>query len=328
MAAFMTPARGSRSPAPSKDAESLRIAVTGSHGLVGKALVPYLTGRGHQVVRMVRSASHSENEITWDPGRGKLDAEDLEGIDAVIHLAGEPISERWTSTNKQRIRESRVIGTKTLAEALASLTKKPRVFLSGSAIGIYGNRGNEWLDESSAVSNDDFLARVAQEWEAAAEPAARAGIRVVHPRLGIVLHPDGGALERLLSVFRLGAGGKIGSGDQWLSWVARTDAVSALHFLLRDDDFRGPVNVVAPNPETNAQFAKVLGHVISRPAVASVPAIAVRLMLGAEMANATVLSSQRVRPKALDEYGFRFQYPHLEGALRHELSASARGSAA
>ena len=323
MAAFMTSARGQR-PAPTRDTETLRIAVTGASGLVGRALVPHLAMRGHEVKRLVRTTPRGENEIAWDPARRILEPDDLEGIDAVIHLAGEPISERWTATNKARIRESRVVGTALLAEALASLTKKPRVFLSGSAIGIYGNRGDEWLDESSAVSDADYLSRVAQEWEAAAAPAARAGIRVVHPRLGVVLHPDGGALERLLSVFRLGAGGKIGSGDQWLSWIARTDVVAALHFLLRDDDLRGPVNVVAPNPETNASFSKILGHVIHRPALATVPAIAVRLMLGAEMANATVLSSQRVRPKALDEYGFRFQYPHLEGALRHEIADPAR----
>ena len=323
MAAFMTPARSQRS-APAKDPETLRIAISGASGLVGRALVPYLASRGHEVKRLVRSTPRSESEIGWDPARRQLEPDDLEGVDAVIHLAGEPIAERWTAANKVRIRDSRVVGTTLIAEAIASLTRKPRVFLSGSAIGIYGNRGGEWLDESSAVSNDDFLAKVAQEWEAAAAPAARAGVRVIHPRLGIVLHPDGGVLERLLGVFRLGAGGKIGNGEQWLSWIARTDAVAALHFLLRDDDLRGPVNVVAPNPETNAQFSKILGHVISRPAIASVPAMAVRLMLGAEMANVTVLSSQRVRPKALDEYGFRFQFPHLEAALRHELSEVAR----
>lgn len=315
----MTPPRGQRS-VPSTDTETLTIAVTGASGLVGRALVPFLAGRGHDVKRLVRTTPKSASEIAWDPARRLLEPDDLEGVDAVIHLAGEPISERWTTAAKARIRESRVVGTSLLAEALASLTKKPRVFLSGSAIGIYGNRGDEWLDESSSVGGDDFLARVAQEWEAAAAPAARAGIRVVHPRLGVVLHPDGGALERLLGVFRLGAGGKIGNGEQWLSWIARTDVISALHFLLRDEDFRGPVNVVAPNPETNASFSKILGHVIHRPALATVPAMAVRLMLGSEMANATVLASQRVRPKALDEYGFRFQFPHLEGALRHELA--------
>ncbi len=307
-----------------KDAQPLRIAITGASGLVGSALVPFLIGRGHDVHRLVRSAPGREKEIAWDPASGKLDADDLEGFDGIIHLAGEPIAERWTAARKARIRDSRIGGTRLLAETIATLQRKPRVLLSGSAIGIYGSRGDEWLDESSSPGTDDFLARVAQDWEAAAAPAAAAGVRVIHPRLGVVLSPEGGALEKLLSVFRLGAGGKIGNGDQWLSWIARDDTVAALHFLLRDDDIRGPVNIVAPNPETNAHFSKILGHVISRPALATVPAIAVRLMLGSEMANATVLASQRVRPKALDEYGFRFGYPHLEQALRHELARHAR----
>ena len=320
----MTPLRTPQ-PQQNVDTPPLRVAITGSTGLIGSALVPYLTRRGHTVSRMVRKpVPKGSADIHWDPARGVLDPADLEGFDGIIHLAGEPVSERWTSANKARIRDSRVRGTALLAEALASLSKKPSVFLSGSAIGIYGNRGGEWLDESSAPGNDDFLAQVAQEWEAAAAPARRAGIRVVHPRLGVVLSPAGGALERLLTVFRLGAGGKIGSGDQWLSWIARDDAIAALLFLLKDEDIAGPVNVVAPNPETNAAFAKVLGHVIGRPSIATVPAMAVRLMLGAEMANATVLASQRVRPKALDEYGFRFRYPHLEEALRHEIAKSDR----
>ena len=320
----MTPRRTPQ-PHQKLDPVTLRIAVTGSTGLVGSALVPYLQSRGHTVSRIVRKPPEpGSSDIQWDPARGMLEADDLEGLDAIVHLAGEPVAERWTTANKARIRESRVKGTALLAERIASLSKKPSVLLSGSAIGIYGNRGDEWLDESSSVSNDDFLSRVAQEWESAAQPAVRAGVRVVHPRLGIVLHPSGGALERLLTIFRLGAGGKVGSGDQWLSWIARDDTISALLFLLKDEDARGPVNVVAPNPETNANFAKTLGHVIGRPSLASVPAMAVRLMLGAEMANATVLASQRVRPKALDELGFRFRYPHLEEALRHELSKAAR----
>lgn len=320
----MTPVRTPQSQ-QRVDTPPLRIAVTGSTGLIGSALVPYLKGRGHAVSRMVRATTaKGPGDIHWDPARGILEADDLEGLDAIIHLAGEPVSERWTAGNKVRIRESRVRGTALLADRLASLTKKPSVFVSGSAIGIYGNRGDEWLDESSAPGSGDFLAEVAQEWEAAAEPARRAGIRVVHPRLGVVLSPEGGALERLLTVFRLGAGGKIGNGEQWLSWIARDDVVAALLFLLKDDDIVGPVNVVAPNPETNAQFAKTLGHVLGRPSIATVPAMAVRLMLGAEMANATVLASQRVRPRALDEYGFRFRYPHLEEALRHEIAKSER----
>ena len=311
-------------PQQTVDPKSLRIAITGATGLIGSALVPYLRSRGHTVSRLVRKTPVASGDIHWDPARSHLDADHIEDFDAFIHLAGEPVSERWTSANKARIRDSRVRGTSLLAEKIASLTNKPSVLLSGSAIGIYGNRGDEWLDESSAPSNDDFLAQVAQEWEAAAEPAARAGVRVVHPRLGVVLSPAGGALERLLTVFRLGAGGRIGNGDQWLSWIARDDTVAALLFLIKDDDIRGPVNVVAPNPETNANFAKVLGHVIGRPSIAVVPAMAVRLMLGAEMANATVLASQRVRPKALDEYGFRFRYPHLEEALRHEIAKADR----
>ena len=320
----MTPRRTPQ-PHQKLDPVSLRIAVTGSTGLVGSALVPYLQTRGHTVSRVLRRApAPGSADIQWDPARGLLDADDLEGFDAIIHLAGEPVAERWTAANKAKIRDSRVRGTALLAEKIASLSKKPSVLLSGSAIGIYGSRGDEWLDESSAVASDDFLSRVAQEWEAAAQPAVRAGVRVVHPRLGIVLSPAGGALERLLTVFRLGAGGKVGSGKQWLSWIARDDAIAALLFLLKDDDIRGPVNVVAPNPETNAQFSKTLGHVIGRPSLASVPAMAVRLMLGAEMANATVLASQRVRPKALDEFGFRFRFPHLEEALRHELAKAGR----
>src|SRR5687768_6816069 len=243
----MTPRR-TPEPHQKLDSVTLRIAVTGSTGLVGSALVPYLQGRGHTVSRVLRKPPvPGSGDIRWDPARGLLEADDLEGFDAVIHLAGEPVSERWTTTNKAKIRDSRVRGTALLAEAIASLSKKPSVLLSGSAIGIYGNRGDEWLDESSALSSEDFLARVAQEWEAAAEPAVRAGVRVVHTRLGIVLSPAGGALERLLTVFRLGAGGRIGNGEQWLSWIARDDVVGALCFLLKDDDVRGPVNVVAPN---------------------------------------------------------------------------------
>jgi uncharacterized protein (TIGR01777 family) len=318
---FMTPS----SRGPSGDRSAMKIAISGSSGLIGSALVPYLSGRGHTVARIVRTASkRGPRDIVWDPERRQLDPDELEGFDAVIHLAGEPVAERWTTAQKARIRESRVKGTSLLAETIASLSSKPRAFLSTSAIGIYGSRGDEILDETSAPGNDDFLARTAQEWEAAADAARRAGIRVVHPRFGIVLHPSGGALEKLLTPFRLGAGGKIGKGDQWLSWIARDDLVSAVDFLLHQDDLRGPVNVVAPNPETNAHFGKILGHVIGRPSLATVPAMAIRLMLGSEMANATVLASQRVRPRVLDEYGFRFRFPHLEQALIHELGLEGK----
>ena len=309
-------------PAGGPGSGARRIVVSGATGLIGGKLLPALSRAGWAPERLTRHAP-AGSDIAWNPATGTIDAARLEGAEAVIHLAGENIgAHRWTAERKARIRDSRITGTTLLATTLAGLDRTPRVLLSVSAIGIFGDRGDELLNESSPVGTD-FLAEVGEAWEASADPAQDAGIRVVHPRLGVVLHPDGGALERLLGVFRLGAGGKIGNGEQWLSWIARTDVVSALHFLLRDEDFRGPVNVVAPNPETNASFSKTLGHVIHRPALATVPAMAVRLMLGGEMANATVLASQRVRPKALDEYGFRFQFPHLEGALRHELADAA-----
>jgi uncharacterized protein (TIGR01777 family) len=298
---------------------AVKTAVTGSTGLIGSALVPLLRSHGHEVSRVVRGRpAVGTRDIEWDPAHGKLDPESLEGFDAVVHLSGEPIDHRWTAGHKAKIRRSRVDTTRLLATTMASLGRPPRVFVSTSAIGIYGNRGNEWLDESSSHGSD-FLARICEEWEAAADPARDAGIRVVHPRFGVIVSPDGGALGKLLAPFRLGAGGKAGSGDQWLSWVARDDATGAIRFLIDDPDISGPVNVVAPNPETNERFAKTLGHVLGRPAVTPVPAIALRLMFGAEMADATVLASQRVRPKALDEHGFRFQFPYLEAALRHEL---------
>jgi uncharacterized protein (TIGR01777 family) len=296
-----------------------RIAVTGSTGLIGSALVPLLRSRGHDVSRVVRGTpAVGTHDLAWDPARGKLDTDALEGVDAVVHLSGEPVDHRWTTGHKAKIRQSRVDSTRFLAETMTALRRPPRVFVSASAIGIYGSRGAEWLDESSSAGND-FLARTAQDWEAAADPARKAGIRVVHPRFGIILSPDGGALAKLLGPFRLGAGGKIGTGTQWLSWIARDDATAALQFLIDDPGILGPVNIVAPNPETNEQFARTLGHVLGRPAVATVPAVALRLMFGAEMAESTVLASQRVRPKALDEHGFRFRFPHLEPALRHEL---------
>ena len=297
----------------------LRIAVTGSTGLIGSALVPLLRSRGDDVSRVVRGTpAIGSGDIGWDPARHRLERAALEGFDAIVHLSGEPIDHRWTAGHKAKIRDSRVGTTRLLAETIAELERPPRVLVSTSAIGIYGNRANEWLDESSTPGKD-FLARTAQEWEAAADPARNAGVRVVHPRFGIVLSPEGGALAKLLGPFKLGAGGKIGTGEQWLSWIARDDTTAALRFLIDDPDIHGPVNIVAPNPETNEQFAKTLGHVLGRPAVATVPAVAMRLMFGAEMAEATVLASQRVRPKALDEHGFRFRFPHLEAALKHEL---------
>ena len=291
-----------------------RIAITGASGFVGAALVPFLTTGGHEVRGIGRGAGA---DIRWDPTRGTLDATRLEGVDAVIHLAGENVGARWTAARRRAIVESRVRGTRLLAEACARCTVKPEVLVSASAIGIYGVRGDEWLDESSALG-DDFLAEVGQAWEAATAPARDAGIRVVHLRIGIVLNPAGGALGKMLLPFQLGVGGRLGSGRQWMSWISREDLVGAIHHALQTPSLQGPVNAVAPAPVTNAEFTRVLARVLRRPAIAPVPAVALRALFG-EMAQGTVLASQRVRPAALEASGFRFQHPTLEEALRFEL---------
>ena len=304
--------------APFADRAPLRIAVTGASGFIGRSLVPFLTAGGHEVHRLVRSRARlTPGDVFWDPTRGEIDAAALDGVDAVIHLAGEQVSERWTAQHKRAIRESRTLGTGLLARTLAARPNPPKVLVSISAIGYYGDGGDRELDESSPPGTD-FLASVARDWENAAAPAAERGIRVVHPRLGVVLSPAGGALERLLVPFRLGAGGKIGSGKQWMSWVSLDDTLGALHFLLFTDSLHGPVNVVAPNPVTNADFGHTLGHVLHRPALATVPPFALHLMFG-EMADVMLLAGQRVLPRRLLEAGFEFRHPRLEEALRFEL---------
>ena len=315
---------------PSQSAEqgsSWRIAVTGATGFVGSALVPYLTAAGHRVARVTRGAVDSgSDDIRWDPARGRLDARALDGMDAVIHLAGESIGVRWTPERRQRIRESRVEGTALLARTLSTLVHPPRVLVSGSAVGFYGNTGPTEVDEGASAGTG-FLASVVQEWEEAADPARAAGIRVVHPRLGVVLNPAGGALARMLLPFRLGAGGPLAGGRQWMSWIARDDLLAVLEFLMVTESLRGPVNAVAPNPVTNAEFTRTLAAVLGRPAVTPVPAFALRLLFG-EMADETLLAGQRVRPAALLDAGFRFRYPQLEQALRHELARQNVGEAA
>ena len=304
----------------SNPVERKTVAVSGASGLIGRALGTMLTNEGMTVVPLVRQRSAvTGGSVYWDPASKVIDSASLEGIDAVVHLAGAPIAERWTSAQKRRIRESRVQGTSLLASALAKLRKAPRVMVSGSGIGIYGSRrGDEVLNEESSTGGD-FLADVSRDWEAAAVPAATAGIRVVNARTGPVLSPDGGMLGRLLLPFRMGAGGQIGSGRQWLSWIALDDAVHALSFMMRDASLRGPVNLVAPNPVTNAEFTQVLGRVLGRPTVATVPAIAIRLAFG-EMGENTILASQRVMPQRLLAAGYQFRHPQLEEALRFELS--------
>jgi uncharacterized protein (TIGR01777 family) len=290
------------------------IAISGSSGLVGSALTAALEARGHTIRRLVRRPSRGPEEISWDPEREKLDPQGLEGVDAVVNLAGEPLAQRWTSNARMRIRSSRVNGTTTLAKALAALATKPRVMLSGSAVGIYGSRGDEVLDESSELGTD-FLASVARDWENATAPVSAAGIRVVHLRTGLVLSRQGGALAKMLLPFQLGVGGRFGEGSQWMSWIALSDLIAALAFLLRADAVSGPVNLVAPNPVTNTEFARTLAYVLGRPALFPVPRLALSLLFG-EMGEQTVLASQRVRARRLLENGFKFKLPTLEGALR------------
>jgi len=295
----------------------LRVAITGSTGLIGTALARSLRADGHRVLPVVRSRP-KEGEIGWDPREGRIDEAGLHGVDAVVHLAGETVGERWTEARKARIRESRVRGTSLLARTLASLPRPPGVLVSASAIGYYGDRGDEPLEEDAGPGSD-FLAQVAQEWEAATEPAARAGIRVAIPRLGLVLSPAGGALARMLPVFQLGAGGRLGSGRQWWSWVSLPDVVRGIRFLLEAEATSGPYNLAAPEPVTNAEFTRTLGRVLSRPALFAVPEVALRLAFG-EMADATLLASQRALPARLLGAGFAFRHPHLEAALRAVLN--------
>ncbi len=295
----------------------MRVAVTGASGVIGSALAPFLTGRGHEVLRLVRRARKAKDEARWDPETGAIDAAAFEGVDAVVHLAGESIAEgRWTDAKKARLRSSRVGPTRLLAAALAGLKRKPKVLVSASAVGYYGNRGDAWLTENESPA-DDFLGRLSVEWEAAAAPAAQAGIRVVHPRIGIVLSASGGALARMLLPFRLGLGGVVGAGSQYFSWIAIDDLVRAFLHAIERADLAGAFNAAAPSPVTNAELTKTLGRVLGRPTIMPVPAFALRLALG-EMADA-VLASTRLRPERLLAAGFSFRFPDLEGALRHVL---------
>ncbi len=295
-----------------------RIAISGASGLVGSALTHALEAQGQTVIRLVRRQPRDAREIAWDPTREKLDLPGLDGVDAVVNLAGENLFRLWTPGAKSRIRASRVGGTTALSRAIAALPTKPRVMVSGSAVGFYGNRGDESLDEASAPGND-FLASVCKEWEAATSPASDAGIRVVLSRTGLVLTPHGGALAKMLLPFRLGLGARFGSGKQWMSWISLSDIVSALISLIRSDAPSGPVNLVAPNPVTNAEFTRTLGYVLGRPALLVVPRVAAEMVFG-EMGDSTILASQRVRPRRLLESGFEFSEPTLEAALRAELA--------
>ena len=301
----------------------MKIAITGASGLIGRSLTTSLVNDGHQVVPVVRRPSSAATEaIEWNPAAGTIESAKFEGIDAVVHLAGAGIGDkRWSDSYKREILESRTNGTALLSRTLASLNTPPAVLVSGSAIGFYGDTGDTAVDET-APAGDDFLATVCVEWEAAAAPAIEAGIRVPFLRTGIVLTADGGALAKMLPLFRFGLGGRMGSGKQWWSWISMTDEIGAIRWLL-DHDISGPVNATAPNPVTNRDFTKALGEAMHRPTLAPVPSFGPKLLLGAELADALLFTSARVLPDALAASGYTFSHPTIEAALSDVLTSKA-----
>ncbi|WP_145260284.1 TIGR01777 family oxidoreductase [Calycomorphotria hydatis] len=316
-----------------RDRERMHVLISGATGLVGSQLMPFLTTGGHTVSVLSRSKSVSDpaarnlisNVATWDIKNETVDLAELPPVDAVVHLAGEPILGRWTEEKKRRIYNSRVNGTRLLCEALAKLPNKPKVLVCASAVGIYGDRGDEVLTESSPPFNElegkgnDFLSETCMAWEVACEPARQAGIRVVNLRVGIVLSQAGGALKQMLPIFQAAAGGRLGSGQQWWSWISLDDLIGAIHHAMMNEEVTGPMNGTAPEPVTNAQFTKMLGRVLRRPTCLPVPEFGPKLLLGEELANATLFVSARVEPKLLQETGYTFRHPSLEGALKHLL---------
>jgi uncharacterized protein (TIGR01777 family) len=298
----------------------MSIAITGSTGLLGSALIDALQTDGQLISPVVRRKSAgSANEILWDPIRGSIEGEKFNNIDAVVHLAGESVAQRWTAARKKEILESRVRGTTLLCQTISSLSSKPSVLVSASAIGYYGDRGDERIDEASSPG-DGFLADVCQQWEAATQSARDADIRVVNLRIGVVLTPKGGALAKMLTPFRLGVGGVLGSGRQYMSWIALDDLVRIIQFALHAAAISGPVNAVAPNPATNREFTKTLGRVLRRPTIFPLPAFAAHLIFG-QMADEVLLAGAHVVPNALSAAQFEFAYPQLEPALRHLLNS-------
>jgi len=298
----------------------MKILISGSHGLVGKALISELTKDQHEIVSLVRHKSAGASEIEWHPNQGSIDSEYVSGFDVVVHLAGESIaSGRWTDEKKRKIRDSRVNGTTLLSQAVARSSKPPATLISASAIGYYGNRRDELLNEKSVPGND-FLAEVCVAWERATRDAEARGIRTVHARFGIILDQDGGALAKMLTPFRMGVGGRIGDGKQWMSWIALADVIKGLMFVIESNSMTGAVNFVAPNPVTNSEFTKTLGDALSRPTLFPLPSFVARLAFG-EMADALLLSSAKVQPQRLMDSGYRFEFQKLEPALEAILKA-------
>jgi uncharacterized protein (TIGR01777 family) len=293
-----------------------RLLVSGVSGPIGAALLPSLKTRGYEVSRLVRGPATAQNQISWDSGK-PIPPDTVSGFDAVVHLAGESIVGHWTDEKKLKIRNSRVAGTAALAAALAQTKAKPQVFVCSSAIGYYGDRGDEVLNEASAPGAG-FLPDVCREWEAATKTAADAGIRTVQMRTGVVLSPKGGALGKMLPPFKMGVGGRIGSGRQWMSWIDVQDMVGAIHHILKSDLLQGPVNMVAPKPVTNAEFTRTLASVLSRPAIFPLPAFVVKLAFG-EMGETVLLGSQRVEPMQLVGSGYPFRFSSLQASLENLL---------
>ena len=305
-------------PAPLAGEAPRRVVIAGASGMIGQALGAFLRTRGHTVVRLVRRASRGTDELVWDPAKGTIDLAALEGVDAVVNLAGENVGAgRWTVARRDAIRRSRDDTTRTLVQAIGALRRKPEVLVNASAVGFYGNRGDAVLTEAEPAGAG-FLAEVCQAWEAQAGAVNASGVRSVFLRFGVVLSPAGGALAKLLPLFRAGLGGRVGTGEQWMSWIGIDDAVGALHHALVAPACHGPLNATAPEPVTNAAFTATLGRVLSRPAVLPVPAFVLKAVFG-EMADATLLASQRAVPAGLVAAGYAFRHPTLESTLRHVL---------